>query len=88
MTGDRLSVDEEDTDLRAALASRHEIGMAQGILMERHGLDPERAFDQLVKMSNESNRKLRVIAVDLVEAARQGPSAAAVPVKSLDHPPS
>ena len=45
-----------------ALETRHEIGEAMGILMERHGLAEETAFKVLKKASQDRNIKLREIA--------------------------
>jgi GAF domain-containing protein len=52
--------------LREAMKSRATIEQAKGILMERHKLTAETAFDLLVKVSQEQNRKLRELADDLV----------------------
>lgn len=48
------------------LDSRSTIGQAQGILMERFGLDPARAFDVLRRISSHSNRKIYDLASELV----------------------
>ena len=48
------------------MASRHVIGMAQGIVMERFGLDEDRSFAFLSRLSSHQNRKLRDLAGDLV----------------------
>jgi GAF domain-containing protein len=53
--------------LQAAMASRHTIGVAQGILMERYDLDAARSFEFLRRLSNGQNRKLRDVAADIVE---------------------
>ncbi|MEU8983009.1 GAF and ANTAR domain-containing protein [Streptomyces sp. NPDC058246] len=45
-----------------ALETRHEIGEAMGILMERHGLSQEDAFKVLKKASQDHNIKLRAVA--------------------------
>lgn len=59
--------------LREALATRDVIGQAKGILMERQGIDAERAFDVMRRASQRSDRKLRDIAAEVVErAARRG----------------
>ena len=61
--------------LTDALATRGEIGRAQGILMERYGLDADTAFALLRRLSSTSNRKVREIAESII--ARQdvdGPS--------------
>ena len=52
--------------LETAMSSRHAIGMAQGILMERFQLDEHQAFAFLSRLSSHQNRKLRDIAGDLV----------------------
>jgi hypothetical protein len=52
-----------------AVDSRTLIGQATGILMARHQLTPGAAFDFLVRMSQTTNTKLRVIAADIVKTA-------------------
>lgn len=54
--------------LREALTTRELIGEAKGILMAREGCSRDEAFDRLRIMSQHSNRKLRAIAEELVEA--------------------
>lgn len=51
-------------NLQRALGSNRLIGTATGILVERHKLSPEQAFDLLRSISQNSNRKL----VDIAEA--------------------
>jgi GAF domain-containing protein len=63
-----------ETDLRAAIDTRGTIGQAMGILIERHKVDPRRAFDMLVKGSQRSHRKLRDLA-DYVVQTGVDPSA-------------
>lgn len=55
--------------LNDAIATRQLVGQAIGIVMERYGIDTERAFQFLVRASSTSNIKLRVIAEELVEQA-------------------
>jgi AmiR/NasT family two-component response regulator len=57
----------EITHLRLALATLDAIGQAKGILMERHGIAAEEAFQRLVAMSQNSNIKLHDVAQNLVE---------------------
>jgi hypothetical protein len=57
--------------LRTALKSRELIGKAVGIIMERYELNDERAFEFLVRLSSTGNTKLRDIAIEIVDAARQ-----------------
>lgn len=50
-----------------AVRSRTVIGQAQGILMNRFSIDADRAFAVLRRFSQDSNRRLRDIAEELVE---------------------
>lgn len=52
--------------LNVALDSRKLIGQAQGILMERYGLDEAKAFEVLRRYSQHHNLKLRRVAEHLV----------------------
>nr|WP_275585363.1 ANTAR domain-containing protein [Blastococcus saxobsidens] len=52
--------------LEAALRSRLDIGIAMGILMERHRLPQEQAFDVLRSASQRQNVKLSEIAARMV----------------------
>jgi len=52
--------------LRTALDSRAVIDQAKGILMERHKLTADQAFQALVQVSMRRNRKVRLIAEELV----------------------
>ncbi|MGF7121745.1 ANTAR domain-containing protein [Rhodococcus sp. TAF43] len=52
--------------LEAALKSRASIDHAIGVLMALHGIDPEAAFDLMVKTSQQSNTKLRDVAQQLL----------------------
>lgn len=54
------------TGLEAALGTRHQIGVAQGILMERHGLTAARAFAVLQRYSSTSNERLSDVAAQVV----------------------
>ncbi len=56
----------ERSTLETALASRTVIGQAEGILMERFGVDAEGAFAVLVRYSQHHNVKLATVAADLV----------------------
>lgn len=55
------------TGLQTALTSRHTIGLAQGILMERYGLDQHRSFELLRRTSSVQNVKRRDVAAAVVE---------------------
>ena len=54
------------TGLESALGTRHQIGLAQGILMERHGLTAGRAFAVLQRYSSTRNERLSDVAAQLV----------------------
>lgn len=56
--------------IRAAVTSRHVIGQAQGILMERYQVDADRAFTVLRRYSQERNTKLRAIAEQVIATHR------------------
>jgi len=49
------------------------LGQAQSLLMERHGLDGDRAFEVLRRYSQDHNIKLRDVAAHLIET-RQLPT--------------
>lgn len=51
-----------------AMVSRLLIGQAEGILMERYKVTAEEAFDLLRHLSENSNRKLALVAQDLVSS--------------------
>lgn len=53
--------------LSAALDTRTVIGQAEGIIMERFGVDPVTAFAILKRYSQDSNTRLREIAEQIVE---------------------
>jgi GAF domain-containing protein len=53
-------------NLQVALENRAVIDQAKGILMERHKLTADQAFQVLARISMESNTKLRLIADELV----------------------
>jgi len=61
-----LSSAMHEAGLNVALDTRKLIGQAQGILMERFGLDDARAFEVLRRYSQDHNMKLRRVAEYLV----------------------
>ncbi len=58
--------------LQGAIGTRETIGKAIGIVMERYDLSDERAFEFLIRLSQNSNVKLRDIAADLVRVTGEG----------------
>jgi len=54
-------------ELNQALVTRKVIGQAIGILMNRFELDEDRAFEFLVRVSRNSNKKLRDVAREINE---------------------
>ncbi len=59
-----------ERDLWRAIDSRHLIGQAQGILMERFKLSPEKSFSVLRRYSQQHNLKLHEVAGALVNTGR------------------
>jgi GAF domain-containing protein len=57
--------------MRRAIDSRTTIGQACGILIERHRIRPEEAFEMLVRASQRNHLKLRDIAARLVETGQE-----------------
>lgn len=64
---DAMSTARLVTGLRAALESRHTIGIAQGILAVRYDLSYDRAFQLLHRLSNDHNVKLRDLAQEVLD---------------------
>jgi GAF domain-containing protein len=62
-----LAASSNNANLRQAIDTRHVIGQAQGILMERYGLDDVRAFAVLRRLSQDGNIKLRKVAQQIVD---------------------
>ena len=54
--------------LTTAVGSHTAIGQAEGILMERFGLDADQAFAVLVRMSQTENRRTVLIAEELISS--------------------
>jgi GAF domain-containing protein len=62
-----LAASSNDANLRRAIDTRHVIGQAQGILMEKFALDDVRAFAVLRRLSQDGNTKLREVAQQIVD---------------------
>lgn len=58
--------------LETAMTSRAAIEQAKGILIAREHVDADEAFKLLVRLSQTRNRKLRDVAVELVDMAARG----------------
>jgi ANTAR domain-containing protein/GAF domain-containing protein len=56
-------------DMAEAMRSRAVIEQAKGMIMAEHRIDADAAFDRLVRLSQDSNVKLRDVARKIVEAA-------------------
>lgn len=59
----------ENAQLREAMESRAVIEQAKGVLIGRHGCDPDQAFELLAAMSRRQRRKIRQVAAWVVEQA-------------------
>jgi GAF domain-containing protein len=68
-------------NLQTALETRGVIDQAKGILMDRHKLTADQAFQALAQMSMKSNRKLRAVAEDLVHTGEQLPGSWPAPAR-------
>jgi len=62
---------ETATQFEQALTSRATIDQAKGILMARHQLSEDEAFDALRERSQRANRKLRLIAQEVVDSTQR-----------------
>jgi AmiR/NasT family two-component response regulator len=62
----------EVDNLQAALTTRDVIGQAKGVLMERHGIGADEAFERLVRLSQDTNTKLHDVAARIAGAGRDG----------------
>jgi hypothetical protein len=63
-----LAAARTEEGLRAAARSRQIIGVAQGMLMQRFGLNLDQSFELLRRYSQTNNLKLRVLAERLAES--------------------
>ena len=65
-----LDAARDHDNLWRAIGSRHLIGMAQGILMERFAIDADEAFAVLRRYSQDGNVKLHAVAERVVTSRR------------------
>jgi GAF domain-containing protein len=68
-----LSTARREENLLNAIDARHLIGLAQGILMERYGLDASKAFAVLRRYSQDNNIKIRAVADQIVDTGQLPP---------------
>jgi len=61
-----LTVADDRVQLRRAVEARTLIGQAQGVLMQRYQIDADQAFMVMRRYSSHRNRKLRLVAEDIV----------------------
>ena len=61
----------EVNQLRIARDSNRRIGMAMGIVMNQRHVTDEQAFDILRRTSQNTNRKLRDVAEDVIRGRRR-----------------
>lgn len=66
-----LSRANHEEQLNQALMTRKVIGQAVGLLMGRYELDEDRAFAYLTRLSQDTNTKLRDVAMELVARANE-----------------
>ncbi|WP_433158392.1 GAF and ANTAR domain-containing protein [Kribbella sp. CA-247076] len=59
-----------DESMAQAVDARKLVGQAMGILMERYGIDGDRAFEVLKRYSQDTNTKLRDVAQQLIETRK------------------
>ena len=75
--GSRIQELQETIDgLRRAMETRATIEQAKGVIVAQRGGSPDEAFEVLRAASQRSNRKLHVIAAEIVARAALGPTAA------------
>jgi ANTAR domain len=58
----------EIAQLKEALARRQQIGVATGLIAQRFGINPDRAWSLLVRLSQNAHVKVRDIAQTLINA--------------------
>ncbi|MFL6047823.1 MAG: ANTAR domain-containing protein [Propionibacteriaceae bacterium] len=66
-SGGRVAeLEAEVAQLKEALARRQQIGVATGLIAQRFGIDPDRAWSLLVRLSQNAHVKVRDIAQTLI----------------------
>jgi hypothetical protein len=67
--GTAIAAANKHDNLQTAMQSRHTIGVAQGLLMQRYGITERAAFQVLSRQSQDANIKLRDVARRVVDLA-------------------
>jgi hypothetical protein len=68
-TSSRMAeLEAEIAQLKEALARRQQIGVATGLIAQRFGISPDRAWSLLVRLSQNAHVKVREIAQTLINA--------------------
>ena len=75
-----LATARHEENMAQAVDARKLVGQAMGILMERFDMDADRAFAVLRRYSQDTNKKLRDVALELIETRRL-PSASDDPAR-------
>lgn len=65
-----LASSHEEDHLNIAVINRTIVGQAEGILMERYDLTADQAFAMLIRVSQEQNRRVNVLAEELITTRR------------------
>ena len=82
LTAELAAARQEIAELRIAVVTNRNIGAAIGILMARHSLTQQQAFDAMREQSQHSHRKLRDVAEEVLFTGRLagGPTPATPPI--------
>ncbi|CAM3854369.1 GAF and ANTAR domain-containing protein [Nocardioides zeicaulis] len=83
-----LTAAREISGLHSAIHSRHTIGLAQGILMERYGLGVDASFSLLRRCSTDLHLKVADVAADIVTTRRLPVATTASPQSEPTDPAS
>lgn len=62
-----LTMVQQVATLREAVEARHQVGLAQGLLMQRYAVGVDKAFEIMQRYSSHANVKLRDVAAQVVE---------------------
>lgn len=65
-----LAASHEEEHLNIAVINRTVVGQAEGILMERYDLTADQAFAMLVRVSQDENRRVNLLAEELIRTRR------------------